>query len=592
VEDKRYGSTQTMSAASFSDYANKDGKATGASVTYNRLVTLKVTDLKANDASAGKDNLAHIESVMSWIDTLNGKKEYAQTMFKVVIPKGTYYIDGRYTSTTSRCIHLYSNTWLSMNGVTLIKSDTRNRAMIRAGKSSKSYSGYGGENNIILEGGVIDGNTRIHKSKSQHYSGVRFGHDHDILIANVDFKGNVCGHHLELCGVKGISVVGCSFTDYKNTGYTKGINRNEAIQIDVTNSSNLTPTYKSYDDTLSGNVVIYGNKFENLSRGVGSHSAVFGKYYDDIVIENNSFEDVKSQAVHCENYRNCSISGNTIKNCGGGIDFNAICYAPDGNYYRPHGSLAKYDKIKSYNAKTVINGNKIAVKKGSSLKNASGIYVHGGKASSSRTKSEVKPYYKKTFRITGVTIKGNKITRARSSGVFLSYVGNYKISDNKVSNITSGSAARGMGLYLDHCSSGTIQSNKISKTKSHGVYLLSSTGSSKKPMTVYDNDIDVTKNTGCIGVYLKDSKCAEVTKNNIDARSYGVYLSKSSTVTVGERNGGNTMSSSAKYGVYATGKSKSGIFVQYNWISSKQEATHAASGSKITASGNVVKVKS
>ena len=582
---------QTLTAADFSDYDPTDKKADGASVSFDRLITLKVTGLKADNTSEGKKNLSRIESVMTWIKKQHKKKEYKNTMFKVVIPKGTYYINGAYTSTKNRSIHLYDHTWLSMKGVTLIKSDTRNRAIIRSGTSSDSVSGYNGESNIILEGGVIDGNTRIHTKKTMHYSGVRFGHNHDILIANVHFKGNVCGHHLELCGVKDISVVGCTFSDYKNSGYTKGINRNEAIQIDVTNSATLCPTYARYDDTVSGNVVIYNSKFEDLSRGVGSHSAVFGTYYDNIVIEKNEFKDISSQAVHCENYRNCSISDNTIQNCGGGIDFNAICYAPDGNFYAPHGSLPKYESIKSYNAKTVIRGNRISVKKGSSLTNASGIYVHGGKASSERTKDVAKVYYKKAFRITGVDVEYNVISSARSAGVYLSYVGSYNVEGNQIKGIVSGSAARGMGVYLDTCSGGTIQSNHIYKTKSHGIYVTSCTGSEATPTTLYDNRVNVTQNTGCIGIYLKKSRYVDVTKNIVKARSYAVYLNGSATVTVGALNASNTLTSGAKYGVYATGKSKQGIFVQHNLITCRQEATHAASGSKINASNNAVKVK-
>ena len=582
---------QTLTAADFSDYNPTEKKADGASVSFDRLVTLRVTDLVADSTSEGKKNLSRIESVMTWIKKQHSKSAYKNTMFKVVIPEGTYYINGAYTKSQNRCIHLYDHTWLSMNGVTLIKSDTRNRAIIRAGTSSDSVSGYGGESNIILEGGVVDGNTSIHKSKTQHFSGVRFGHNHDVLIANVHFKGNVSGHHLELCGVKGISVVGCTFTDYKDSGYTKGINRNEAIQIDVTNSATLTPTYSRYDDTVTGNVVIYNNTFQDLSRGVGSHSAVFGTYYDNIVIDNNTFSDIKSQAVHCENYRDCSISDNSIENCGGGIDFNAICYAPDGNYYAPHGTLPKYDKIKSYNAKTDISGNTISVKKGSSLTNASGIHVHGGKASSERTKREAKAYYKKTFRITGVNIESNFITSARSAGIYLAYVGDYTLDGNQIKGIVSGSAARGVGVYLDNCSGGTLTENNIYKTQSHGIYLLSCTGNEATPTTLYANRVNVTQNTGCIGVYLKNSHYVDVTKNKVKAKSYAVYLKGSSTVTIGEQNAGNTLTSSAKYGVYATGKSKKGIFVQHNLITCKEAATHAVSGSKINASGNAVKIK-
>ena len=583
ISDRKFSSTQVLTAGSFSDYENSTKKALGAAVTYTRLITLQVTDLVPNKASAGKKNIDYIESVMNLVRVRADEKAYAGTMFKVVIPKGTYYIDGTLSSSVNRCIHLYSNTWLSMNGVTLIKKDTLNRAFIRAGKSGDRVSGYNGESNIILEGGTIDVNIKAHGSK-KHFSGVRFGHDHDILIANVNFKGSVSGHHLELCGVKDVSVVGCSFTDYKDSGYTKGINRNEALQIDVTNSSNLTPTYARYDDTVSGNVVVYKNTFVNLSRGVGSHSAAFGKQYDNIVIQSNTFKNVKYQAIYCQNYRNCAITGNVISNCGGGIEFNALCFAPDGNYYVPISGLPKYGTVKTYNAKTIISGNKIAVKKGSSLSNASGIYVYGGYFTGKN--SNVSSYYHKKFFLTGVTISKNTISCARSSGIFLAYAGSYNVTGNKVSGIVAGQDARGCGIYLDHCTAGKLTSNSISGINSHGILLTESAGTSTARILLEKNTVKATDKAGSIGIYVKKSKNINIQRCSVSAKSYAVYLSGDTAVTIGKKGTKNTLSSSANYGIYATGKSKSGISALYNVVYAKKAAVYAASGSKISASRN------
>lgn len=583
VSDKTYSSTQYVTAASFSDYSNSSGMATGGTVRYKRLITYKVTGLIANKntKAAGQKNISQIEKVMRMIRDYNEKGTYSSTVFKVVIPKGTYYIDGTYTSTSSRCVHLYSNTWLSMNGVTLIKRDTKNRASLRTGMSTTSVSGYQGESNIILEGGTWNANTKAHSSSGSHFSSIRFGHDQNVIIANVTFEGAVSGHHVELCGVKNVSVVRCSFRNYKDSGYTKGINRNEALQIDVTNGSNITPSFSKYDDTISGNVVVYKNTFENVNRGVGSHSAIFGTRYTGIVIESNTFQSVTNQAIFCENYQDCAIKNNTITNCGGGIEFNAICYAPDGNYYQPRAGMPEDEELTSYRANTVISGNRIAVKSKSALTNASGIYVHGGVYSGAKYSS----LKGKRFTLSGVTVTKNTVTSCRDAGITLAYVNSCKVTKNTISGAVSGSTAKGYGIYLDHCAYGDISSNTIEKNKSHGICLSSCAGSAKKRITVNGNRITAAS-TGGIGLYLTSSRYISAGKNTVSSSSYTVYLKSCSYCAIGAKSASNTLSTSAKYGIYGAKGSKTGIQVYYNKITAKTAAVKAASGCKINSKSN------
>jgi parallel beta-helix repeat protein len=581
VSDQSYSKSQTITAANFSDYSNSTGMATGASISYNRLVTLQVTGLVENSTKAGKDNLSKIERAMDVVDYFTSQDKYSTTLFKVIIPAGTYYLDGTPVYQSVRCIHLYSNTWLSMNGVTFLKGDTLSRPQIRSGVSSEKVSGYNGESNLILEGGTWDMQEEQYTSKTQHFTNVRFGHNQNVIIANVNFQGAVSGHHVELCGVQNVSIVGCTFADYKDSGYIKGINRNEAIQIDVTNSTNNTPTYANYDDTVSGNVVIYGCSFSNLSRGVGSHSASYGKYYDNMVIENNTFDNIKWQAIFTENYRNCAITGNTITNSGGGIECNTLTFAPDGNYYRPNSGLPKYADVKTCKANLLISNNKIKLKATTSLSNGSGIYVHGGVYNGSAFKQE---YGGKTFRITDVTITGNTITSAHDAGIAVTYGGNYTISKNKISGVVRGSTWKGNGIYLYECTGGKVNSNTISGNASHGIYILSCTGTDSKRVALLSNKVTASKG---IGIYSRDSSYVGVAKNTVSAKSYALFFNNCANCYAGKKESyQNTLKSSAKYGVYVTGKSKTNLLVSWNNIAAGSKGVYAASGSKVTAKNN------
>ena len=268
-----YPAPLTVTAADFSAYRRTGaGDLTdGAAITYSTLIPLVVTGLKPGAASAG-DNYRVLEGALSLVNsfTVGQAARYREVLFKVTLPPGVYYLsyyDG--AAGTAQCLHLCRNTWLSMNGVTLRKADTVNGAMLRNCLSGSGSSGYGASGNLILEGGTWDvGMAHFDAgSDTDRFSSLRLGHGENILLTGVTFLGSVNGHHLELCGINGCSVVNCTFQGYLDTAYRGSWDLKEAIQIDVVNNDAIAPAFGRYDDTISGNVVIYGNTFRNLCRG-------------------------------------------------------------------------------------------------------------------------------------------------------------------------------------------------------------------------------------------------------------------------------------------------------------------------------------
>ena len=67
------------------------------------------------------------------------------------------------------------------------------------------------------------------------------------------------------------------------------------------------------------NVEITHNTFQNIARGVGTHTMLCGAYHENIKINDNTFINVLEECVVCLNYVNCEVKNNTITNCGGGI---------------------------------------------------------------------------------------------------------------------------------------------------------------------------------------------------------------------------------------------------------------------------------
>lgn len=70
-------------------------------------------------------------------------------IYKIVVPAGTYYIYDR--------LEIYSNTWLLLDGVTLVRSPQA-RNMLRVGEIDSFTTGVTGYHyrNITIEGGAFD----------------------------------------------------------------------------------------------------------------------------------------------------------------------------------------------------------------------------------------------------------------------------------------------------------------------------------------------------------------------------------------------------------------------------------------------------
>lgn len=583
VDDTKYSKTKTINSATFSKYQNTTGLATGASISYNRLVTIQVKGLTKSSATNGtsKDvsyqNSQVMTNVMQLVKKYSHNSDYSKVLFKVVVPKGKYYLN--------YCMYLYSNTWLSMEGVTFYKQNTENKSMVRSGSASDSVSGYNGESNIILEGGTWNCRMSAYSySSSAHFGVIRFGHNKNVLLTGVTVNGAVNGHHVEICGTKGLTITGCTMKGYLNTDYNGDTDYKEAIQLDIVNNSSTCPTYAKFDDTTTQNVVIYSNTFQKCCRGIGSHSAIYGKVYTGIVVDSNTFTNLSGAACHMLEYQNTAITNNTMTKVGGGVELLAMCKSPDGHFYKPaSGSAPAYSKVKTFKSNTVISGNTIKVNTSVSRTLVCGILV-GGEVHKDSSKTEycTSKYGGKTFTITGVTIQNNTITAAKDAGILLKYANSCTVTGNKISSVVKGSSGSGYGIQLSHCGTGIkVNKNTISGTKGHGIYVKNCTGTAKSYVTVVNNKVTTTGSSNA-GVYFYQSKYCKLTKATVSSKSYAVQINGCSHITVGTAKKPNTLASKASYGVYANGSSKTGIKLCYSKVSAKTAACKAASGSKIT----------
>ena len=315
----------------------------------------------------------------------------------------------------SSTLHIYSNTTLDLTeGVTFTYSRTSSN-MIETGtngtykghsdfNASSACKGYSGFQNISIIGGKWYGNSNCDSSL------IRLFHAKNIKLENVTVSGGGCAHQVELAAIDGLKVNKCTFKDLarrKSSGNLK----QEALQFDIPCDTSI---YKStyLDGTTMKNVEVTNCLFQNVPRGVGTHTLLNGAYHENIKIMGNIFKNIQEEAIIALTYYNCEIKNNVIENCGGGVLIQ---------YFKPLSSSVMstiFDGKKVYkgqvrhNAKMVVENNRMTIKYTKYSDEVCGVKVYGRKVSTTEKDKKNKTIPKKDYYISGVKVRNNVITTA------------------------------------------------------------------------------------------------------------------------------------------------------------------------------------
>ncbi|MGE6259265.1 hypothetical protein ACQKCU_15400 [Heyndrickxia sporothermodurans] len=112
------------------------------------------------------------------------------------------------------------------------------------------YRGYDGEGNIIIEGGIFDGNLETYDYEC---SGFSLSHAENIKFSNVTIKDLYACHAMDLSGVKNVLIENCRFLGYRDKP-DQSRNYSGAIQIDIQTAGGF-PAFGEHDNTRT----IYAN---------------------------------------------------------------------------------------------------------------------------------------------------------------------------------------------------------------------------------------------------------------------------------------------------------------------------------------------
>jgi len=364
--------------------------------------------------------------------------------YKVIIPKGTYRLKSN--------LNIYSNTWLVMDGVTLIREFSG--CLMRFGRGSEvsNAKGYSAFRNITIEGGTLDGNGQAKKYST---SLLRFAHSQNVTVKNVTFTNMWNGHHMEFSASKDVLIENCTFKDYR--GSRTG-NR-EALQIEINHKKHFGE-FGKFDETPCRDITVRGCTFKNLHRGLGTHAGIVGSYFNNIVIEDNTFKDIDGYAIVAANWINSKISNNKIEDAGSGIFYRHMI----GGTYYPSKKGGKGKALK--NCRTEISNNKIEVVDKNYEREAIGVFIYGAKYNRTTYGTP-----KGDYRVYKVRVRNNQVTMKNNGyGMQLEGAMSSTVSGNTINMATTKKArgkASGVGILVFSGTKNRIENNTIRNTSKH-----------------------------------------------------------------------------------------------------------------------------
>ncbi|MCM3377727.1 right-handed parallel beta-helix repeat-containing protein [Bacillus licheniformis] len=409
----------------------------------------------------------------------------------LVIPGGTYLIDKR--------MIIYENTRVTM-AVDCVLLRGWSGGFFANGKPTDNFSGYSGRGNIVIEGGMLDGNyLKIETYKTNAMDSVIIGHAKNIVIDNVTFKDVITDHAIDANGCNGLRITNCRFTGFIDTSGTRPFS--EAIQLGEFTKGGVN-IFGSFDSTPNTNVYIAHNYFgkSDLLGGwgcaVGNHYAVYDVFQTNITIFDNTIEDCGFAGIRTFKWGEVKIINNVfrrnrecvrISQVSGGIESSKNASGVQMN--RPQNAqniLIQGNDFYEYTVCGIVTYGQIYNKEAAW---SDGIRIFGN-------------YFK--LREKDIGSYGNE------QAIQIIYGRNVFISDNRI-------FGGRRGIWLEGCFNTFISNNYISCVDTEAVYVAksrdtSSTITKSTHLSIDGNEINTI---GRNGIYVQNCDNFDVRNNNI-----------------------------------------------------------------------------
>ena len=429
----------------------------------------------------------------------------------VVIPEGNYYLDNSLT--------IYSNTSLVLDKkAVMIRVNGEKRMINTNAINDESKGGYNLASNILIEGGVWDGNS---EDTTKQGTPMWFVHSENITLRDFTIK-NVSGKHMVvLAGVRNATVKNVRFSDakeytgkdakthYSNEGLSDEENResylrsSEALHLDlISRDGNTEMNAFPLDNTTNENVLVENCYFENVFSGVGNHYSLNDSLIGNgLTVRNNRFSDVKFSCINVYSQNGAVIENNNAENVGELARFrNSFDSVMTGNYVTA--------SEESANAVISLQGIRIISCNGISITNnevynmgQNGIRVEDSVVSFEKNRITDPAHSGIYMTNTSATVLYNTIENCGTFGICAFDGGTTDIKNNSILK-----TGKNDGIHVRN-TEGVVESNKVSDTASHGIVV-----DSVKKVSVSDN---IVSNAGLSGIKVGNAKSGSVFQNTI-----------------------------------------------------------------------------
>ncbi len=211
---------------------------------------IKVTHCKDVYADGIHDDTIALQSCID-------EARYGGTVY---FPDGTYLI--------SATLIFYSNQHLIFSDKAVVLRSDKSEPVTRyllASYSEPEWSGYEGTHDVVISGGIFDGNADITEKSTL----INTVHCRNIRIENCRFINCSQWHFIEINSTENAVIHNCVFDGATYTLIHENL-LNEQIQLDLAREGSYGPVYNCYgtlidfckDDTVCHNIIITNNIFK------------------------------------------------------------------------------------------------------------------------------------------------------------------------------------------------------------------------------------------------------------------------------------------------------------------------------------------
>jgi Pectate lyase superfamily protein/Right handed beta helix region len=376
----------------------------------------------------------------------------------VVIPPGKYLI------AAGTCLVVKTGVTITAYGAYVFKGGAPSTGLLANFTPTDSFPGYSGNSQIRVYGGIWDGKAQ-NAVTGAAYVNIAFNHCRDIIVRDVVIRNTCSWHALEFNSTDGGQVLNCRFEGFRDA--TSGLTRqfSEAVQIDVAlKGSSLIP---AYDGAHAKNILMQGcymgpavdgSGLGSFGKLVGSHTSAPGGAYSNIIVIDNVCDGALDVGIGAYNWTDSVIANNNVCNTAGtGIRVAA-----------PDPSVAGFSALAS---NVVVSGNTIDTTTAA----GDGISVIG---------------FTDTAGVANVTVVGNTIRNAVSTGIFVQFAQHVSIGGNVVDSPGS------MGVNITATQFALLSGNWIRHPATNYCIFL---GQVTSPSTVSTTDAQISNNMCLLG---------------------------------------------------------------------------------------------